>query len=100
MKAELLLRQKLTNSDGDLKELVVWAVPTSEKHPEGVRYRMAFIPCGHDRPTVLYDNHHPKGHHKHIDGKEGGYNFTTVDSLLEDFEKDIVSVIRKRRSST
>lgn len=97
MSAKLLLRQKLTNQDGDLKELVVWNVPITEKHPEGVRYRMAFIHHGQMRPSVLYDNHHPKGHHKHVKGKEIPYYFTTVDGLLEDFEKDILSLKRKKR---
>lgn len=97
MKATLLLKQKLTDKDENLKELVVWAVPISEKYPEGVRYRMAFIPAGVESPTVLYDNHYPKGHHKHIDEKEISYHFTSIDSLLEDFEKDIALTKRKRR---
>lgn len=97
MKATLLLKQKLTDKDENLKELVVWAVPISEKYPEGVRYRMAFIPAGVESPTVLYDNHHPKGHHKHIDEKETPYRFTSINSLLEDFEKDIALTKRKRR---
>ena len=99
MKAELLFRQKLTSVDGNLKELAVWSVATDEKYPEGVRYRMAFIPYGRKQPTVLYDNHHPKGHHKHLHGKESVYSFINVDVLIEDFEKDIASAKRKKRSS-
>ena len=98
MRAKLLLKQKSTDAEGHLKELVVWSVPVTEGHPEGVRYRMAFIPEGEEKPTVLYDNHHPKGHHKHIEGKESPYHFTTVDHLIEDFKKDILSQKRKRRS--
>ncbi|MBI4063433.1 MAG: hypothetical protein HY401_03940 [Elusimicrobia bacterium] len=96
MKARLLLRQKLTDSDGDLKELVAWRVVVNEKHPEGVRYRLAFIPQGHKQPAVLYDNHHPKGHHKHVDESESLYSFSGARQLIEDFEKDVVHWKRKR----
>jgi len=75
MKAVLLLKQKLTDADGDILELVVWKVPMGVKHPKGVRYRLAFIPQGQDDPALLYDNHHPKGPHKHNNEAESAYVF-------------------------
>ena len=33
------------------------------------------------------DNHHPKGHHIHLDGEEIFYKFTTWEKLIVDFEK-------------
>ena len=67
----------------------VWEVPRDEKNPDGIRYRLVFIPAGRRTPAVLYDNHHPKGHHKHIDGQEIAYEFSGFESLLEDFKRDI-----------
>ena len=97
MKAKLLYREKITDEDGDLREMVLWAVSHSNKYPGGVRYRMAFIPHGAKEPSVLYDNHHPKGHHKHIRGKEEPYHFLNSHQLLVDFEKDIELWKRSRR---
>jgi len=89
MKAKILVREKFTDEDGNLIEYVVWNVPRSHLHPEGVRYRMAFIPRGTEKPAVLYDNHHPKGHHKHISGVEEVYSYSNVHQLMIDFHKDI-----------
>lgn len=97
MSAKLLFRQKLTDSAGDLTEWVVWQVPISEKYPDGVRYRMVYIPDGHEKPAVLYDNHHPKGPHRHVDRKETTYHFMTVEKLLEDFGKDVFLWQEKKR---
>jgi len=89
MKAGLLLRHKFTDEDGDLRELVVWSVRVSRMYREGVRYRLAFIPKNPGTSAVLYDNHHPKGHHKHLENLEQPYLFTNVDQLLADFEADV-----------
>lgn len=88
-KAELLLREKATDEEGNLSELIVWKVPVSARYPEGVRYRLAFIRSGEDEPAVLYDNHHPKGHHRHIEGVQQPYRFLDADALLEDFLHDV-----------
>ena len=96
MKARPLFRAKLTDEDGDLKEMVVWQVPMDLKHPEGVRYRMAFVPKGAKKPSVLYDNHHPKGHHKHLRSEESPYSFSGVPQLILDFEKDVLRCKKER----
>lgn len=89
MKAVLLLKQKLTDEDGDILELVIWKVPIGTRNPKGVHYRLAFIPQGHARPTLLYDNHYPKGPHKHINGVESAYAFVDLHRLIEDFQYDV-----------
>ena len=71
------------------KEGKVWTVPIDGKNPDGIRYRLVYIPAGHKKPAVLYDNHHPKGHHKHIGGREIAYEFSGIESLFEDFERDV-----------
>ncbi|MBI5884162.1 MAG: hypothetical protein HZB91_13790 [Elusimicrobia bacterium] len=70
-------------------EMKVWSIPADVRHPEGVRYSLAFIPRGHRHPFVLYDNHHPKGHHRHVGGRERPYDFHGVPGLVEDFRKDV-----------
>lgn|SRR3989339_145359 len=89
IKAKPLIRYKLTDEEGNLTQIAAWRVPADAKHPEGVRYRMAFVPRGHSRPVVLYDNHHPKGHHKHIGAQESPYLFFDARRLVLDFNRDI-----------
>jgi YD repeat-containing protein len=71
------------------KEGKVWTVPADEKNPDGIRYRLVYIPAGRKSPAVLYDNHHPKGHHKHVDGQEVPYEYRSFENLLKDFRRDI-----------
>ena len=85
----LLRREKYVDADGDLVELVLWQVPRSAEYPDGVRYRLGFLPAGTKRPAVLYDNQHPKGHHRHCGDMQTTYTFSTVDQLLADFLADV-----------
>ena len=82
-------RSKFTHPDGSIEEWVVWQVPRSPHQPEGYRYRLVYIRSQEDTPAVLYDNHHPKGHHKHIRGKQFPYDFVSLEKLYEDFEADV-----------
>ena len=87
--AKLITRRKWTDELGNLYEVVLWMVERNARHPEGVRYRLAFIRAGEEAPAVLYDNHHPKGHHRHIGGREAPYAFTTAQRLVADFLADV-----------
>lgn len=88
-KARLIVRRKETDLDGDLWEVVIWEVPASEHAPFGLRYRFAFVPFGAKRPAVLYDNHRPKGPHKHIDEKETPMVFDGLKALEAEFRADV-----------
>ena len=84
MKAELLFRQKSVLSDGAILEMIIWRVPTPVEgsiHP--YKYRLYYGRQGHR--VVGYDNERPKGDHRHIDGVESLYRFTTVEDLVADF---------------
>ena len=84
MKAELLFRQKSVLSDGAILEMIIWRVPTPVEgciHP--YKYRLYYGRQG--RRVVGYDNERPKGDHRHIDGAESPYRFTTVEDLVADF---------------
>jgi len=92
-RAAVLLREKITDERGNLREMVVWRVPASAHRPEGVRYRLALILAGDSTPAVLYDNHPPKGHHRHVGGVEAPYPFRGVEQLITDFLADVARVI-------
>ena len=89
MGAILLRREKYVDADGDLVELVLWQVPRSAAYPDGISYRLAFLLAGIKRPAGLYDNHHPKGHHRHRGAAQIAYTFSTIDQLLMDFLADV-----------
>ncbi len=95
--ATLLLRQKVIDEQGSILELVIWRVPSTSHSQTGVRYRLAFVRQGEEEPAVLYDNHPPKGHHRHIMGVEEAYSFVDVDQLLADFTADVQRMTREDR---
>ncbi len=95
-KAELYLQTKLSDDEGNIRDIVIWKVEPSPRTPEGIRYRLAFVPVGQRRPVVLYDNHVPKGHHRHAGDVQIAYEFATVAKLLSDFEASIREYLKKR----
>ena len=82
-RARLVLREKVIDEEGNITEVAIWAVPGRRSGPERIRYRLAFVRRGEQIPAVLYDNHHPKGHHRHIEGTEKPYVFVDVDRLID-----------------
>lgn len=90
MKAVLLARTKDVRDDGSIVEVVVWEL--SEPFPLSThpfKYRLYYGADGVSR--VRYDNERGKGDHRHIGEKEEDYTFTTIDQLLDDFERDIAN---------
>lgn len=90
MKADLVFWQKARIQGRYILELKIHEVEHSAKYPDGIRYRLI---C-HDLQTeqkVLLDNHHPKGHHLHIDDQEVPYEFQGIPTLLTDFAKWVES---------
>jgi hypothetical protein len=76
--AAVVLRERTTDEQGNLREMVIWRIEPNPRQPEGVRYRLALIRAGERSPAVLYDNH-PKGRHRHIEGVEELYKFVDLD---------------------
>jgi len=87
MKAELILHDKVQESDGGIIETKVWAVPVTKEKPHGYRYSLVYIRNG--KRMLCYDNHTGKGDHKHYCNNEEPYKFTTIDKLFTDFYKDL-----------
>jgi len=40
---------------------------------------------------VRHDNERGKGDHRHINGRELGYVFESIDTLLDDLERDVLN---------
>ncbi len=86
MSSTLMYYEKRVEEDGSIVEMKVWEVPVSEKNPDGVRYSLYWV----KKEVVLvgYDNHHPKGHHRHYGGRQETYEFTGIEDLIRDFLED------------
>jgi hypothetical protein len=88
VKAELLRRQKAVLSDGAILELVIWRAPQPvEGSRHSYKYRLFYGRAG--ERIVGYDNERTKGDHRHLDGKEEPYAFSTVENLVRDFLADV-----------
>jgi len=46
--------------------------------------------------VVGYDNHWPKGRHRHVLREEGPYAYQNVETLIADFRADIARVRRSK----
>ena len=86
-RAVKILHEKIRTAEGVVVEFKVWKVPKSANYPEGVKYSFFAVRSG----TVLvgYDNHRPKGHHRHFAGEERPYDFGGFDKLRRDFATDL-----------
>lgn len=83
-----MLRQRIVYSERSFAELVLWELReplAGSRH--SFKYRLAFVV---DLVCVLrYDNEAGKGDHRHRDGKEYPYLFSSPEKLLADFRRDI-----------
>ena len=88
MKATNLINERHQISDNAFIELVVWDVPTEVIGSDHqYKYRLALIV---DQVCVMrYDNERGKGAHKHIGDQEIDYTFVDIETLIDDFFKDV-----------
>jgi len=88
MKAALLFSQRIEYDDGAIVQMVLWRVP-SPVSPSTHRLKYSLF---YGRPGVRevgYDNERGKGDHRHFQGVETAYRFTTVERLIADFWRDV-----------
>ncbi|MCC7442927.1 MAG: hypothetical protein IT285_14940 [Bdellovibrionales bacterium] len=69
--------------DGSFIEISIDEIPADRWRPHGVRYRFAWVEKGVCR--VLFDNHHGKHDHMHVDGVERKYRLVSIERLYDDF---------------
>ncbi len=87
-KAIKLLDQKRLLRDGSMIQMRIWQLPDRTKErPHGLKYSLYY---GVSSTRIVgYDNERGKGDHKHIQGNEYPYVFTTPVQLLKDFYTDV-----------
>ena len=83
----LFFHRKNILPNGDMVEMKIWQVPETSNKPHGLKYSLVYIRKG--ERIVGYDNAESKGDHKHYQGKEFPYKFKDIETLVEDFYKDI-----------
>jgi hypothetical protein len=88
MKARRIFYDRMDFPDGAVLEMVIWQVPEPVKGSvHGLKYSL-FYGCAGMR-LIAYDNERGKGDHRHIEGREEAYSFTTPEALVEDFLSDV-----------
>ena len=88
MRATPVVTAKEVRDDGSILEIVIWELP--EPLPPSFhlyKYRLYFGAAGVNR--VRYDNERGKGDHRHVGNREEEYRFSTLEKLLEDFQRDV-----------
>jgi hypothetical protein len=88
MRVRLAFHDKQVLSDGSIVEMKIWEVPESVR---GSKHRLKYS-LFYGRPglrLVGYDNERHKGDHRHLEGKEEPYSFSTPERLIEDFLADV-----------
>jgi hypothetical protein len=86
-KSVLLVHRKERNTEGHITEIKIWSVPVSEHTPHGLKYSFVYIVNG--LRVIGYDNERGKGDHRHINGLELPYSFSTPSQLMSDFQADL-----------
>jgi hypothetical protein len=88
MKAELLFHERIDYNDSAIVEMVLWRVPSPVwPSTHGLKYSLFYGRTG--VREVGYDNERGKGDHRHLQGVETVYVFTTVERLIADFWSDV-----------
>ncbi|WP_186453784.1 DUF6516 family protein [Denitratisoma sp. DHT3] len=90
MKAARIVQAKEIRDDGSIVEIVAWELdaplpPCAHRY----KYRLFFGRAG--ECYVRYDNERGKGDHRHFGNEETAYAFTSINALLDDFERDVTN---------
>lgn len=87
MKSKKIIHEKYVRADGGVIEMKIWQVSRSAAYPDGVRYSLYWV---HNKEVIVgYDNHAPKGPHRHIRGDELSYEYKDATSLVRDFWQEV-----------
>ncbi|MBF0491612.1 MAG: hypothetical protein HQM15_02385 [Deltaproteobacteria bacterium] len=87
MKAGLLLHEKIINEDASVVEIKIWQLEKTTHYPLGVKYSLYLVKNG--EVLVGYDNHFPKGPHRHYGKTETEYEWMSIQKLIQDFKTDV-----------
>jgi Family of unknown function (DUF6516) len=86
--ATLIFDDKGYYPDGGIVEMTIWRLPASDpERPHGLKYSLFY---GREGGRIVgYDNERGKGDHRHIEGREERYSFSTIEQMIEDFIADV-----------
>ncbi len=84
---------------GYIMEVAIYQVPVSSKTPEGYRFRCFLVDPANGEELIGYDNHWPKGSHRHLRGVEEPYMFQSIEKLLDDFEQNCTRLLEEEESN-
>jgi hypothetical protein len=88
MKAVLAFHDKQVLPDGAIVEMKIWQV-TAPVLGSAHRIKYSLFYGLDGKRLVGYDNERGKGDHRHIEGSQQPYAFTTVERLIADFLADV-----------
>ncbi len=103
-KARLIFRHRqVIFKEGKLVGIVdmrIFEVPQKEAYEEGIKYSLTFARFNPNTGSfegdyLRYDNYKGHGHHRHIKGRREPYTFESVDTLIEDFYKDLNKILEE-----
>ena len=93
-KATLILHRNRYFDDGAISEMKLWAVPGAVLGSDHrLKYSLYYGRNG--ERLVGYDNERGKGDHRHYQGREEPYIFTTPERLISDFLDDVRQLRRR-----
>ncbi len=88
MKAKRIFYDRMDYPDGSIVEMTIWELP----EPVQASAHLLKYSLFYGRPGVRlvgYDNERGKGDHRHFEGCEEPYTFTTPEALIQDFLTDV-----------
>ncbi len=88
MKAVRIFFDRMDYPDGSILEMTIWEVPEPVEGSEHLLKYSLFYGASGPR-LVGYDNERGNGDHRHIEGREEPYSFTTPEVLIADFLVDV-----------
>ena len=88
MKARLAFHDKQVLPDGSIVEMKIWELPESTTG-SGHRLKYSLFYGTPGRRLVGYDNERGKGDHRHVQGRQDTYAFSTPQRLIEDSLADV-----------
>jgi hypothetical protein len=88
MKGELLIDERHVLDIARFVEIVIWQLPRPAAGSQHrYKYRLALVVDG--VCVLRYDNEAGKGDHRHMQDIENPYNFSSTETLLADFWRDV-----------
>ena len=89
-KATLIFHRKRIFDDGSISEIRLWQVPSPVRGSDhAFKYSLFYGRPG--ERWIGYDNEAGKGDHRHFNGWESDYAFTSPGQLMADFVADVAA---------